>query len=246
MQKQPSNEKSLSQFQKFEILTIDRSNILNAPYNPRIIDPSAKAKLRKSLATDGLVETLVWNKRTGNLVSGHQRIALLDELEQSQDYALTVSAIDVTLKKEKQINVFLNNTKAQGSFELDALAMLLQESDFSFENAGFDKVDYTEITGLNYGEIKSFTEDSISKLNEVKAAREVMNAKVAAKDSVDFFLNIVFQSPSDVDKFLNYFGLPLAGRYVDGSMILGRLIPGEKEKPQTPAGALTLENSVLV
>lgn len=38
---------------------------------------------------------LVWNRRTGILVSGHQRLKALDALEGTEDYELTVSVIDV-------------------------------------------------------------------------------------------------------------------------------------------------------
>jgi ParB-like chromosome segregation protein Spo0J len=92
----------------------------------------------------GLVEPLVWNRRTGNLVGGHQRLAILDE-EEGKEYELTVSAIDVDAETEKKINVFLNNTSAMGSWDQDALEKLVldlaQGSPLVIEDLGFDPVE---------------------------------------------------------------------------------------------------------
>lgn len=62
-----------SKYQNYDTETISRDMIKNAPYNPRIIDKEAKRRLRKNIAKHGLVSALTWNKRTGNLVGGHQR-----------------------------------------------------------------------------------------------------------------------------------------------------------------------------
>ena len=75
-----------SKYQAYETETIKRSDIKNAPYNPRIMDESAKKRLRKNIAKHGLVAALTWNKRTGNLVGGHQRLEQLDGLEKNKDY----------------------------------------------------------------------------------------------------------------------------------------------------------------
>ena len=44
-----------------------------APYNPRTISPDALAGLRHSVERFGLVEPIVWNRRTGRVVGGHGR-----------------------------------------------------------------------------------------------------------------------------------------------------------------------------
>ena len=70
-----------SKYQAYETETISRDQIKNAPYNPRIMDDGAKKRLKKNIARHGLVSALTWNKRTGNLVGGHQRLEQLDALE---------------------------------------------------------------------------------------------------------------------------------------------------------------------
>ena len=60
------------------VLPIDR--LVPAAYNPRrVLKPTDPAyrKLERSLRQFGLVEPLVWNERTGHVVGGHARLAIL-------------------------------------------------------------------------------------------------------------------------------------------------------------------------
>ena len=95
-----------TRFQAFEAQELLRSQIQNAPYNPRRIGAKERGELKKKLRQVGLVETLVWNKRSGNLVSGHQRLSILDDLEGGRDYSLTMAVVDFDDITEKEINVF--------------------------------------------------------------------------------------------------------------------------------------------
>lgn len=131
-----------SKFQKYETETISRSKIRNAPYNPRVMADTAKKLLRKNLKKHGLVEALVWNKRTGNLVGGHQRLEQLDALENSKDYDLTVCVVDVDEKEEATLNVQLNNPSMQGEWDLDKLANLTEDFDLDLsDDLGFTDSD---------------------------------------------------------------------------------------------------------
>lgn len=131
-----------SKFQKFEVARVHRSQINPAPYNPRKIDPYAKKKLGNSLKTFGLVEPLIWNKRTGVLVGGHQRLAAMDDKERDANYTIDVSVVDLDEKAERELNVALNNPSLQGQYDEDALAELVRAAEgFSLENAGFDPME---------------------------------------------------------------------------------------------------------
>ena len=88
-----------SKYQAYDTETINRSEIKNAPYNPRIMDEKAKKRLRANIQKHGLVAALTWNKRTGNLVGGHQRLEQLDSLEKNKDSELTVCVVDVDPKE---------------------------------------------------------------------------------------------------------------------------------------------------
>ena len=125
-----------------------------SPYNPRTIDPEARRRLKESLASGGLVETLVWNRRTGNLVGGHQRRDLLLELAEKDakktggdplDVTYTVAAVDVDDAEERRLNVLLNNPNAQGRYDAEGLLAVFEGGGFSAEAAGFAEVEVDEL-----------------------------------------------------------------------------------------------------
>lgn len=123
------------------------SSINLAPYNPRInLKPgdSDYEKLKKSMSTFGYVELLVWNKRTKTLISGHQRLKILVEQGTTE---VEVSVVDLSLEKEKALNLALN--KIQGRWDEDKLAALIAElnhlPDFDMGLTGFDVPEISEI-----------------------------------------------------------------------------------------------------
>ncbi|MFA7254677.1 MAG: DNA modification methylase [Candidatus Omnitrophota bacterium] len=123
-----------------EIKSISITQINPAPYNPRVDlkpgDPEYE-KLKRSIETFGYVEPLVWNERTGTLVSGHQRLKILRE---QGIKTVKVSVVDLTVEREKALNIALN--KIEGRWEEDLLLNLLQEleavPDFDVSFTGFD------------------------------------------------------------------------------------------------------------
>jgi len=123
-----------------EVRYISRNEIKEAAYNPRIIDDDNLKKLTKGIREHGLVVPLCWNERTGNLVSGHQRLKALDKMHRKKDYKVPCSVIDVDEKEEKQLNVQMNNPSMQGSWDLGALADLNADG-ISFDDMGFNKAD---------------------------------------------------------------------------------------------------------
>lgn len=123
-----------------EIRKIPISEIKKAPYNPRIdLKPgdSAYEKLKRSIETFGYVKPLVWNKRTGNLVGGHQRLAILLAEGVTE---VDVSVVELDLDQEKALNLALN--KIQGEWNNEKLAVLMEEldqlPDFEVGLTGFD------------------------------------------------------------------------------------------------------------
>ena len=120
-----------------ELRTIDISLLKPAAYNPRTMlepgDPEFE-KLKRSILEFSDVEPIVWNERTGNVVGGHQRLAVMKHLGRRE---ATVSVVDLPLEEEKLLNVTLN--KVKGTWDRDKLDDLLKE--FEPEDAlltGFD------------------------------------------------------------------------------------------------------------
>ncbi len=121
-----------------QTISIDRIN--PAPYNPRLDlqpgDPLYK-KIERSVDEFGLVEPLVWNQQTGNLVGGHQRLKVLKSRGVTE---VQVVVVDLSPEREKGLNLALN--KAQGDWDEQKLAELLSElvktPDFDLGITGFD------------------------------------------------------------------------------------------------------------
>ena len=118
-------------------IPIDQIN--PAAYNPRKDlqpgDPEYE-KLKRSMQEFGYVEPIVWNKRTGNIVGGHQRYKVLLDMGMSE---VDCVVVDLDETKEKALNVALN--KIQGDWDYEKLKDLLQELDtgeLDLELTGFD------------------------------------------------------------------------------------------------------------
>ena len=142
------------------IKTIKIADINPAHYNPRKdLKPEDKEylKLAKSMKEFDLVEPLVWNKRTGNLVGGHQRLKILKDIGQTE---VEVSVVDLTDAKEKALNLALN--KISGEWDLPLLKDLLQEidtGDFDIEITGFDNKEIEDLVNQLHQPTEGLTND---------------------------------------------------------------------------------------
>lgn len=209
---------AVTDFQKFNAETIKRSQIKNAEYNPRIMGKEAKKRLRKSIASSGLVSALTWNRRTGNLVGGHQRLEQLDALEKPGDYELTVCVIDVDEREEAKLNVALNNPDIQGDWDLDKLAGIAEDFNLSLEEMGFSKLSgemlfdgderFTELFDTPEADAEK------GKLRDIKADRANMNQRLKEENAIEWFTVIVFADKAEREAFHKAIHAPLSEQYV--------------------------------
>lgn len=130
-----------------EIIKLPVSKINPAPHNPRKDlqpDDSEYKQIEASIDGFGLVEPLVWNRCTGNLVGGHQRFKIMIHKGYKE---IQVSVVDLDLEKEKALNLALN--KVQGSWDQEKLAALLEElsmvPDLNIESTGFTPVEISQL-----------------------------------------------------------------------------------------------------
>ena len=92
-----------------------------APYNPRKMSVEAYQGLSKSIDKFGMLIPIVWNKRTGNVVGGHQR---LRHLQETGEMETDVIVVDLDDNEEVALNIALNNRAIRGDFTSDVVAML--------------------------------------------------------------------------------------------------------------------------
>ncbi|TXH50603.1 MAG: hypothetical protein E6Q97_20225 [Desulfurellales bacterium] len=122
----PGAEAPLTRYEAFTTARVDRRLIKEATYNPRVIAPDAAERLERAVKR-GLVQPIVWNRRTGNLIGGHQRLARIDELEGTKPFSLTVAVVDCDEVEEKRLNVELNNPDLMGQFDVPRLEGVLRD-----------------------------------------------------------------------------------------------------------------------
>lgn len=120
---------------------IELGKLNDAPYNPRIkLEPGMEEyeKLKASIEKFGDVEPIVWNKRTGNVIGGHQRLHVLRDLGRK---TAKVSVVELDEQQEKMLNLALN--KARGDWDTKKLEDLLRGmelDDLEFSGFGADEV----------------------------------------------------------------------------------------------------------
>ena len=208
-----------SKYQNYETEIITRSMIKNADYNPRLMDKEAKKRLKKNIAKHGLVSALTWNKRTGNLVGGHQRLEQLDALEKNKDYELTVCVVDVDEREEATLNVQLNNPSMQGDWDFDKLANMAEEFDLDMaEDMGFTETDIDLMFDGDDRFSQLFenkeVEDLRSSVQKVKDAKASSIQRMKEKDCIDWYVVVVFDNQQKKDDFLKEISIPKYERYI--------------------------------
>lgn len=139
---------------EFEVKRIADMN--RAAYNPRVdLQPEDEEyqAIERSLKRHGLVQPIVWNRRTNTIVSGHQRLTVLEAQGETE---VTVSVVDLDDIQEKELNVALN--KITGEWDDDKLSVILNELGEEATDTGFT---LPEIDVLR-DELKSYFDDVTS------------------------------------------------------------------------------------
>lgn len=98
--------------------------LLPADYNPRRISDRAMKGLRASLERFGELGGIVYNKRTGRLVGGHQRVKALAAMGVKD---AEVRVVDLPIAEEKAANLALNHPGIGGEWDEALLAVVLAE-----------------------------------------------------------------------------------------------------------------------
>ena len=129
---------------QIEKIAIER--LIPADYNPRKDlkpgDPEYD-KLKRSIEQFGYVEPLIWNKTTGRVVGGHQRLKVLIDMGITE---VDCVVVELPEDKEKALNIALN--KISGEWDKDKLAMLisdLQGAEFDVSLTGFDPAELDDL-----------------------------------------------------------------------------------------------------
>ncbi len=216
-----------------ESKTMDVWKIEEAIYNPRkrLRKGSKKYEaLRRSIDEFGLVEPLVWNKRSvkegwkkgvsGCLVSGHQRLQIIREMGWDE---VDLSVVDVDEEKEKALNVILN--KVEGEWDGAGLAKVLAEIDAGtvpVQLTGFDGAELDRIlAGAKEEEPEwVYTPELLEEHNYVVLYFDTEVDWESAKDVLGI------GSVHSLDSRPGYERKGI-GRLIPGADVVGRILKGE-------------------
>ena len=127
------------------------ADLLPAGYNPRKDLKPGDAeyeKLKRSIEQFGYVEPVIWNKTTGRVVGGHQRLKVLMDMGMTEVDCVVVAMDE---EKEKALNIALN--KISGDWDKDKLALLIAD----LQGADFD----VSLTGFEPAEIDALFKDTL-------------------------------------------------------------------------------------
>ncbi len=134
---------------QIEKIKVDKLN--PTPYNPRKDlkpgDPEYE-KLKNSILTFGYVEPVLWNKRTGHIIGGHQRYKVLVEMDKKE---IDCVIVDMDIENEKALNIALN--KVSGDWDKDKLMLLIED----LQGVNFD----VSLTGFDPAELDDLFKDSL-------------------------------------------------------------------------------------
>ena len=167
-----------------------------APYNPRVeLQPgdTQYEALKNSVGRFGLVEPLVINRRTGNLISGHQRLNVLKA--QGIEKAEVVVA-DLDEETEKAANIAMN--KIEGEWDYDKL-------DEIFE--GLNREDL-KFTGFEPGEVAPMYEKALEDEAETpKAGGEGSGESSKEAEELPFRIYLSFPCKEKAQAWINQRGI---------------------------------------
>jgi hypothetical protein len=228
----------LSKYIGSESREVCRSSIRFAEYNPRKITEEAKRSLKRGIKKFGLLGGVVVNRQTGmTVVSGHQRIAVMDDLNKypENDYMLRVDIIDVGEKEEKELNILLNNPNAQGDWDYDSLREIIPDIDY--KEAGLTEEDLN-IIGVDFLLQTEDEKDMTDEIDNVilglnaqrEAEKEARKAQVKAEkekekrdaeekaENMDAYVILSFDTYKGKSVFMERFGYNSQEKFIKGEV----------------------------
>jgi DNA modification methylase len=150
---------------------VSSSKLNPAAYNPRRdLKPGDKdyEKLKRSISEFGYVEPVIWNKTTGNVVGGHQRLKVLLDLGHTE---IDCVVVELNEQREKALNLALN--KIQGDWDETKLSTLMAEFDATTFDVSLTGFDADEVDALLN---KFYSKDAVQDDFDVDKEKEAIEA----------------------------------------------------------------------
>lgn len=132
-----------------ELRNIPIANLIFAEYNPRAIEEKNFEKLKESIRQFGIADPVIVNMHPGReniIIGGHMRTLAAKQLGITE---VPCFILNLNEKKEKALNVALNNKEMQGAFDKERLSELVVslQADEEVKLLGFDDEQIGAIVG---------------------------------------------------------------------------------------------------
>jgi ParB-like chromosome segregation protein Spo0J len=227
-----------------------------ADYNPRTITKPELDRLKKAIEEFGDLGGIVFNRRTGRLVGGHQRVkvipkdAIIEKTDLSAPSRTGTAAhgfividgekysyreVDWDESREKAANIAAN--AHGGDWDEAKLGELLKELsadvNFDIDLTGFTLAEVYQTIG---GDPLHDTADRLMTISDQlrksrEAFKEVQKKLEETDDIMDCYLVVVFKNSEERKKFTDALSLP-DNRYVDGRTLQTILTAREQERAE--------------
>lgn len=215
----------MSKTESYEMRVVKRSEINLADYNPRQIDKETRNRLKKGLKKFGLVSPLLVNGANMTLISGHQRISVMDELEKypDNDYELNISVVFLSKEDEMALNVQMNNTSMMGEFDVEGLTNMIDMganvSDFGFSESDIDIMFGDNPDIVDFLSDSEEVEKSKEEIQKVRDHRQEMTKEQKEQNSASYYFIVVCASSGEKKELMNKMGVPEYEEFVDSKYL---------------------------
>jgi hypothetical protein len=200
MAKKAPEAAARTRYDRYEFEEVHRTKLIGCPFNPRTISDTARKKLRENLERVGLTHPVVWNKRTGHIVSGHQRVGVIDSLERTDDYLLRVAVVDLSEAEEKEQVVFENNPEAQGDWDLVKLEEIYKDPLVNPEHTGYDVADIYQMFGESpLAKQPEALESLAAQYRALHERHEKLIQNLEGRDDANFYAVVVARDGAELD-----------------------------------------------
>lgn len=125
----------MKDIKKFKTKRLALSDLKPDPGNPRSMPTDRANGLMASIERFGLVQPIIVNERTWQIVGGHQRVVALEALGQTDAWCIIC---DLSEDEQKALNLALNNTELQGIWDKEQLAKRMEEVREGLDDAFLD------------------------------------------------------------------------------------------------------------
>ena len=207
-------------YKQSETITIQRSQINFAPFNPKRHTDEQIAQMRKNIKNVGFLGGIIWNEQTSNLVDGHKRVMSLDIIHKydgtpETDYTIKVEKVSFDLKTEKEQNIFQTRSRT----ELDEELMRSLIPDIDYLNAGLDDYDLN-LYAVDYS---SFEVPDLSQAIEDTYATIKQEKDIEKAQTLDAYVTLSFDNWKNKEAFMLRMGFDPEFKMIKGETLSAKV-----------------------